>query len=184
MEASPTTIPDVLLIRAGRREDTRGWFQETWRADRFATLGIATPFVQDNQSFSTERGTVRGLHFQRAPHAQAKLVRVITGRIFDVALDLRRSSATFGRHTAIDLGPQEGLALYIPAGFAHGFCALAPATLVSYKVSGLHAPQAEAGVLWNDPALGIAWPIAEAQAILSDRDRRLPPLAALAPPFD
>jgi dTDP-4-dehydrorhamnose 3,5-epimerase len=182
MDIDSLHLPDVKLVRPRRFGDERGWFMETYRHEAFLAAGIADEFVQDNQSFSAARGTVRGLHLQRPPHAQAKLVRVLSGRILDVAVDLRRSSATFGQHVAVEI-PDDGTSVYVPMGFAHGFCTLTDNVTVAYKVSGTYAPQAEAGVRWNDPALGISWPVSEAEATLSAKDRRLPFLAELEPVF-
>jgi dTDP-4-dehydrorhamnose 3,5-epimerase len=182
MDILPLPLPDLKLLRPKRFGDERGWFMETYRRDALAAAGIDESFVQDNQSFSAARGTVRGLHLQRPPRAQAKLVRVLAGRILDVALDLRRSSPSFGRHVAVEL-EADGTSIYIPAGFAHGFCTLTADVMVAYKVSDTYAPEAETGVLWNDPALGIAWPVTESEATLSARDSRLPRLAELEPIF-
>ena len=183
MDIVPLAIPDLKLARPKRSGDARGWFMETYRRGRMADVGVTADFVQDNQSFSATRGTVRGLHLQKPPRAQAKLIRVLSGRIFDVALDLRGSSRTYGRHVAIELGAEDGVSLYIPPGFAHGFCTLTENVMVAYKVSDTYAPEAEAGVLWSDPALGIAWPVAGTEAVVSERDRRLPLLSALEPIF-
>lgn len=183
MEIVPLAIPEVRIVRPKRIGDARGWLMETYRRDLFAAAGIDDDFCQDNASFSAVRGTVRGLHCQRPPWAQAKLVSVLSGRILDVALDLRRSSPSFGGHVAVELDAGEPAALYIPAGFAHGFCTLTDSVTIAYKVSAAYAPEAEAGVSWADPALGIAWPVAEAEAIVSERDRGLPRLAELGPLF-
>jgi dTDP-4-dehydrorhamnose 3,5-epimerase len=182
MDIDSLHLPDVKLVRPRRFGDERGWFMETYRREAFLAARIDDEFVQDNQSFSAARGTVRGLHLQKPPHAQAKLVRVLSGCILDVAVDLRRSSPTFGQHVAVEI-PDDGTSVYVPVGFAHGFCTLTDNVTVAYKVSGPYAPQAEAGVRWNDPALGIAWPVAEAEATLSAKDRKLPFLADLEPVF-
>lgn len=184
MDIVSLAIPDIKLLRPRRFADARGWFMETWRRDTFAAKGIDADFVQDNQSFSALRGTVRGLHFQRPPRAQAKLVRVLAGRLFDVVIDLRRSSPHYGRHVTVELDAAGGAMLYIPVGFAHGFCTLTDAVSVFYKASDTYAPESEAGILWNDPALAIAWPVTAAEAVLSDKDRQLPRLADLPPVFD
>ncbi len=183
MEIVPLAIPEVRIIRPKRIGDARGWLMETYRRDLLAEAGIHDDFCQDNHSLSTAAGTVRGLHCQRPPHAQAKLVSVLSGRILDVALDLRRSSASFGRHVAVELDAEEASSLYIPVGFAHGFCTLTDSVTIAYKVSDLYAPEAELGVSWNDPALEIAWPVGEAEAIVSERDRGLPRLAELGSLF-
>jgi dTDP-4-dehydrorhamnose 3,5-epimerase len=183
MEVSALAIPDVKLVTPRRFADPRGVFVETFSRSRFAEAGLAADFVQDNHSLSRPAGTVRGLHFQRAPHAQAKLVRVLRGAIFDVALDIRPGSPTYGRHVAIELSAESGGMILIPEGFAHGFCTLTADTEVFYKVSRDYAPRHEGGILWNDPALDIAWPVDAARAVLSDRDRKWPRLSELAEPI-
>jgi dTDP-4-dehydrorhamnose 3,5-epimerase len=136
--------------------------------------GIDAAFVQDNFSLSRNVGTVRGLHFQTSPHAQAKLVRVSRGRILDVAVDLRRSSATYGKHVAVELSRENWTQIYIPTGFAHGFCTLEPDTEVIYKVTSPYAPQADAGILWSDPDIAIAWPVSPENVTVSEKDAQLP----------
>ena len=176
------SVPGPLLVQTRRLEDARGFFSETYNARAFAEAGIRSAFVQDNHSLSREQGTVRGLHFQRPPHAQEKLVRVAKGRILDVAVDIRKGSPTWGKHVAVELNDADGRQLYVPAGFAHGFCTLVPDTEVIYKVTDFWSPDCEDGVLWNDPALGIAWPdFAGTQ--LTAKDAALAPLAALDSPF-
>jgi dTDP-4-dehydrorhamnose 3,5-epimerase len=177
MQIDETAIPGVLLIRPKRHEDHRGFFCETYSAGTLAASGIGVAMVQDNHSLSRGRGTVRGLHLQLAPQAQAKLVRVVRGAILDVAVDLRRGAPTFGKHVAMVLDAASGAQLFIPEGFAHGFCTLEPDTEVFYKVSAPYAPALERGVRWNDPALGIAWPACADAALMSARDRALPLLA-------
>lgn len=174
----------ILLIVPRRFGDARGYFAETYRRDAFRALGVAADFVQDNQSLSARAGTVRGLHFQAPPAAQAKLVRAIRGAVFDVAVDLRRGSASYGRWCAATLTAAGGEQVYIPRGFAHGFCTLEPDTEVAYKIDGYYAPEHDSGVLWNDPQIGIAWPVEPAEAILSERDRKLPRLGEIDPPFE
>ncbi|MDP6951657.1 MAG: dTDP-4-dehydrorhamnose 3,5-epimerase [Alphaproteobacteria bacterium] len=183
MEVEATAIPAVKLIRPRVFRDSRGCFSETYRSDSYAQAGIDTAFVQDNLSLSPTPGTVRGLHFQLPPHAQAKLVSVASGRVLDVALDLRRGSPTFAQHVAVELSAADGEQLFVPEGFAHGFCSLAPDTRVTYKVSAFYAPDHEAGLRWDDPTLGIVWPVAAADALLSDKDLALPALAAFETPF-
>jgi dTDP-4-dehydrorhamnose 3,5-epimerase len=180
MEVTALSIPDVKLIKPRRISDPRGFFAETFSRRRFAEAGLTADFVQDNQSMSRPAGTVRGLHFQRPPHAQAKLVRVLRGAIFDVALDIRPGSATYGKHVAIELTAEDGAMILIPEGFAHGVCTLRANTEILYKVNRDYAPQQEGGILWNDPALGIAWPVDPADAVLSDRDRRWPTFSEYA----
>jgi dTDP-4-dehydrorhamnose 3,5-epimerase len=160
--------------------DARGYFFEAFRQDIFerdVAPGVA--FVQDNQSLSAQTGTVRGLHFQLAPRAQAKLVRVLRGAILDVAVDIRPGSASFGRHVAVRLSAEEKNQLYVPAGFAHGFCTLEPDTEIHYKTSDFYSPEHDRGLAWDDPELGIDWPVGPDEAILSERDRRHPRLADL-----
>ena len=177
MDVRPTQIPDVKLLVLRKHGDTRGFFSETYNRRDFAALGIGLEFVQDNQALSGPAGTVRGLHYQLAPAAQSKLVRVTRGRIFDVAVDIRRSSPTFGKFASSELSADEWNQLYIPAGFAHGYCTLTADTEVIYKVSAYYTPAHERAIRWNDPAIGITWPIGEAAAIISDRDRQSPLLA-------
>ena len=174
----PLALPGVVLIETPRFGDARGWFCETYSQRTFAQNGVELAFVQDNMSFSAAPGTVRGLHYQSAPFAQDKLVRVLKGSILDVAVDIRKSSATFGRHVCVFLSAENGRALLIPAGFAHGFITREPDTLVAYKVTGLYAPAHDHGIFWADPQLGIDWDIgAETEAILSAKDQALPLLA-------
>lgn len=179
MRIAPQAISDVLLITGQRFRDPRGWFRETYNSRAFADAGIGVDFEQDNESCSMQGGTVRGLHYQLPPFAQAKLVRVLRGAIFDVAVDLRLGSRSFGRHVAVRLDAEGDDALFVPAGFAHGFCTLADNTVISYKVSTLYAPEYERGVRWDDPALGIDWPVTAERAVVSDKDEALPRLAAV-----
>ena len=172
------SIPDVRLITPRRFGDHRGWFTETWSR---RTLDIA--FCQDNMSLSAEVGTIRGLHFQKPPHAQAKLVMVLQGAILDVAVDIRRASPTFGRHVAVELSAAAGNQLLIPRGFAHGFCTLEPGTQVMYKVDDFYAPESDAGIFWADPDLAINWPVRVDQAHLSPKDLGLPRLKDIESPF-
>lgn len=178
MKFVPAGLPGVVLVEPHVHADSRGSFREEYRRDRFAAAGITDDFVQDNVSRS-RRGVVRGLHFQRAPRSQAKLVRVLSGAVHDVVVDLRRGSATLGRHLAVRLQADDGRWLYVPAGFAHGFLSLEDDTDVLYKVSDLYSPEHEGGVRWDDPALGISWPGDPAAFLLSDKDRALPTLAEL-----
>lgn len=179
LSVEPTDIPDVKIVTTGRFGDERGFFSEVYNRKRFFEAGLAIEFVQDNHSWSAKAGTVRGLHFQSIPFAQDKLVRVARGRILDVAVDIRRSSPTFGRHVAVELSAENWRQLLVPIGFAHGFCTLEPNTEVLYKVSGDYAPEHDHGLAWDDPDLAIRWPVAPDQAILSDKDRRHPTLAGL-----
>ena len=179
----PLSIADVLLVRPHFFHDSRGRFAETYRRDAFAVAGIAANFVQENQSFSTRQGTIRGLHFQRPPAVQAKLVRVLRGSIFDVAVDLRAGSATFGKWVGATLTASGGEQLFIPQGFAHGFCTLEADVEVGYKCDAYYAPAAEGGLHYADPSLAIAWPAAAGSMIASDRDRALPYFATFKTPF-
>jgi len=176
----PLAIPEVMLITPRRHGDDRGWFSETWSRRVMLDAGLDLDFIQDNQAFNARSGTVRGLHFQKTPHAQTKLVRVLAGSVFDVAVDLRANSPTLGQWVGARLTAEGGEQLLIPRGFAHGYCTLEDATMLAYKVDGDYAPQAEAGVLWNDPELAIDWPVAADAVILSDKDLRLPRLRDLA----
>lgn len=173
-------IPDVKLITPKRFFDARGFFSETYTERSLIDAGIDADFVQDNQSYSSTMGVVRGLHFQSPPHAQGKLVRVAQGAIFDVALDIRRGSPTYGQHVSAVLSAENWNQLWIPVGFAHGFCTLEPDTAVLYKTTDYYAPECSHGIRWDDPALRIAWPIRADQAVLSEVDLRYPPLAESA----
>lgn len=164
-------LQDVKLIRPPKFGDERGFFSELYSQRSLAEHGIGDSFVQDNCSLSAEPGTIRGMHFQLPPEAQAKLVRVERGAIFDAFVDLRRHSPTFGQAGWTELRAEDWTQLYVPAGFAHGLCTLEPGTIVHYKVSAFYAPTLDRGILWNDPALGIPWPEAAEQAIVSDKDR-------------
>jgi dTDP-4-dehydrorhamnose 3,5-epimerase len=183
MQIEDTALEGVKLITARRFGDNRGFFAETWNAKAFASLGIASDFVQDNHSLSAEVGTVRGLHFQAPPHAQAKLVRCGRGAIFDVAVDIRRGSATYGKWVGYELSAENGAQMFIPEGFAHGFVTLQPDSEIVYKCSDYYAPESEGAVRWNDPAIGIDWPLSGA-AILSDKDTEAQLLADLDSPFE
>lgn len=166
-------IPDVLLIKPNRHHDERGFFAETYRESQLDEIGIAVRFVQDNHSFSIQKGTLRGLHYQRAPHAQDKLVRVIRGSILAVAVDLRDGSITFGKYVSAELTAQNGWQLLLPKGFAHGFVTLEPNTEIIYKVSNYYSVECEAGIRWNDPDLAIEWKL-DGSPVLSERDKTLP----------
>lgn len=170
-------VPDVLLLSPPRFRDPRGFFSETWNAMRFADAGIRGPFVQDNDAYSAERGVLRGLHLQIGRNAQGKLIRVVRGSIWDVAVDVRRGSPTYGHHVSALLSAENWHQLWVPVGFLHGYVTLEPDTEVIYKVTAPYDKSAERGVVWNDPALGIDWPIPDGQLFLSDKDRVLPRLA-------
>ena len=174
-------MPSVQLIETKRHCDARGWFTEVYSEATYARLGVECRFVQDNHSLSSPSFTVRGLHFQTPPHAQDKLVRCIRGRIFDVAVDVRGQSPTFGRYVGVELSAENGRQLYIPVGFAHGFLTLEPNCEVTYKVSNFYAPECDGGVRWD--SAGIDWPLSEATPALSAKDAALPPLEAFDSPF-
>jgi len=183
LEIEETAIPGLRILKPRRFGDARGWFAETFNRQALAEAGIDIDFVQDNESLSAAPGTIRGLHFQTPGFAQTKLVRVLTGAVFDVAVDIRRGSPTWGAHVAVELTAENGRQLLVPQGFAHGFCTLVPDTRVFYKVDAYYSPAHDAGLRWDDPALGIDWPVAPDKATLSDKDRRLPQLADIANPF-
>jgi len=177
-------IPGVLLIRTKRFADKRGYFSETYNAKVFGEAGISCVFVQDNQSLSEQPGTIRGLHFQKPADMQAKLVRVLRGAIYDVAVDLRRKSSTYGSWCSAHLTSEGGEQLFVPRGFAHGFCTLEPNTEVAYKVDGFYSPACDAGLHWDDPNLAIAWPVPKDKILVSEKDQKLPFFAQFETPFD
>ena len=184
MEFEETKIRGVVLVKPKRHGDQRGFFSETYKRQAFEEAGLFLDFVQENHSLSAETGTVRGLHYQSPPFAQDKLVRVVRGRILDVAVDIRRSSPTYGRHVAVELSAENWFQLLVPIGFAHGFCTLQPDTEVIYKVTAPYAPANDFGIAWDDPALGIAWPVDPEDAVLSVKDRQQPGFADLASVFE
>ncbi|RVT94959.1 dTDP-4-dehydrorhamnose 3,5-epimerase [Sphingomonas crocodyli] len=173
----------IRIITPARHGDARGWFMESWREDRLAAAGVDCRFVQDNHSFSATVGTLRGVHFQTPPHAQAKLIRCTRGAVIDVAVDLRRGSPTYGRHVAIELSAENGRQMFIPVGFGHGFVTITPDCELLYKCSAYYAPEADAGLRWDCPDLAIDWGLNGREPTLSDRDRRLPCLAEFDSPF-
>ena len=181
MDIKLLDIPGVMLLTPKIFRDTRGFFSETYNREAWQASGLTAEFVQDNQSLSRDPGVVRGLHFQIAPKAQGKIVRVVRGAIFDVAVDIRPGSPTYGRFVTATLSADNWTQIWIPAGFAHGLCTLEPDTEVLYKVTAPYAPALDRGIAWDDPALGIPWPVAPGKAILSDKDRRHPRLADLPP---
>jgi dTDP-4-dehydrorhamnose 3,5-epimerase len=184
MDIGKFAIPDVKLIVPKRLSDARGYFSEIWNDQLFREeIGNVT-FVQDNQSASAKKGTLRGLHFQKPPYAQGKLVRVVRGSIFDVAVDIRKGSPTYGRHVAVRLDAAEGAQVWVPPGFLHGFCTLEDETEVFYKVTAYYSPVHDAGVLWRDPDLDINWPVESHSVILSEKDQRNPLLRDLPDFFD
>ena len=183
MDAKATDIPGVLLLKPRFFHDARGFFVETYNMHAAREAGLQAEFVQDNQALSRKRGTVRALHFQVPPRVQGKLVRVLRGSVYDAAVDLRVGSPTYGRWVAATLTAQGGEQLFVPRGFAHGYCTLEPDTEVAYKVDEYYAPDCEKGLIWDDPTLAVGWPVAQADAVLSDKDRILPRLADFASPF-
>ncbi len=173
MRVSPTSLPGVLLIEPDVHRDRRGFLLETYQVEKYRDGGIPEPFVQDNHSRSTQ-GTLRGLHLQRR-RPQGKLIRVVVGEIWDVAVDVRRGSPTFGQWAGVSLSAENFVQCYVPAGFAHGFCVVSPVAEVEYKCTDLYDPGGEIGIAWNDPQLAITWPVSE--PALSDRDRGNPLMA-------
>ena len=184
LEVRPLALPDVKLICSARARDQRGYFAETYVRRDFEAAGLTCDFVQDNQSGSAAAGTIRGLHFQIPPFAQTKLVRVLRGRILDVVVDLRRSSRSYGEHLAVELSEAAGEQLLVPAGFAHGFCTLEPDSIVFYKVDNVYSAEHDRGVHRADASLGIEWPVAAADAVVSEKDRGLPQFRELPAYFD
>lgn len=174
MDVQPTQIPDVVRIQPKVFGDERGFFSETYNQHALAERGIEVPFVQDNHSYSAQQGTIRGIHFQIPPYAQAKLVRVVRGAILDVAVDLRKGSPTFGQHVSEVISAEAWNQLLIPEGFGHAFCTLEPDTEIIYKVSDYYAPDHDRGLRWNDPDLAIDWPVAPEGALLSEKDQSHP----------
>jgi len=184
LTVTSAAIDAVKIVTPKLIADSRGAFCETYNQERFAEHGIVPDFVQDNQSVSAAIGTIRGLHFQSHPAAQAKLIRVLNGRILDVAVDLRRSSPTYGKWVAEEVSAGNRKQIFIPVGFAHGFCTLEIDTCVFYKVSDFYSPPNDFGVAWDDPDLGIDWPVAPSKATLSDKDRRMPAFKSLPGYFE
>ncbi|MDN2566000.1 dTDP-4-dehydrorhamnose 3,5-epimerase [Aquibium sp. A9E412] len=177
LEVRELGLDGVLELRPKAFADARGFFSETYNSRRMAEAGIALTFVQDNHSLSREAGVLRGLHYQVPPHAQAKLVRVVRGRIFDVAVDIRRGSPTFAQWVGLEVSAERWNQILVPAGFAHGFLTLEPDTEVIYKVSDFYAPQHDRAIRFDDPAIGIDWPVDPARIRLSDKDAAAPSLA-------
>lgn len=179
MEITALAIPEIKILRPKKFGDNRGFFSETYSKRSFEAAGLHYDFVQDNHSLSAGTGTVRGLHFQLPPFAQDKLVRVVKGSILDVAVDIRKGSPTFGQHVSAVISAEEWNQILVPIGFAHGFCTLEPDTEVIYKVTNFYSAEHDRGLLWNDPDLGIAWPVAAEQAELSGKDLKNPRFAEL-----
>lgn len=183
MKLTPLSIPDVLLLEPKQYGDERGFFSEVYNARVFAKADLSYNWVQINHSMSREKSTLRGLHFQTPPNAQAKLIRVTRGALFDVAVDLRVGSPTFGEWVSVTLSAKAWNQVLIPTGFAHGYLTLEPETEVVYKVDDYYAPEADSGVIWNDPDLAIDWPLDDIGPVLSAKDRGLPRLAKIDSPF-
>lgn len=183
MQIAQTALPGVMILTPVRHGDDRGFFSESWNKARLAEHGITVEFVQDNHSLSRDVGTVRGLHFQTPPHAQVKLVRCGRGAFLDVAVDIRRGSATFGKWVDVELTAENGRQLLVPEGFAHGFVTRAPDTEIVYKCSDYYAPECDRALMFDDPALGIDWGVTRQNAILSSKDAAAPALADLDNPF-
>ena len=183
MQVTRMAIPDVLMLRPKRHGDARGYFVETFSDRNFRRQVADVAFVQDNEALSAQKGTVRGLHFQRRPSAQGKLVRALKGALFDVAVDIREGSPTFGRHVSALLTAETGDQLWVPPGFAHGYCTLEADSVIAYKVTDFYSVADDAGLAWDDPALGIEWPVGSGEALLSDKDMRQPKLSELPPHF-
>jgi len=183
MDVKEFALPGLKLLTPRRFADSRGYFSETYNSRAFEQAGIGIKFVQDNESFSTTKGTVRALHFQVPPAPQTKLVRILRGSVIDVAVDLRVGSPTYGRWEKVTLSAENGRQLLVPQGFAHGICTLEPDTVVAYKVDEFYAPASDSGLIWNDPDLAIDWPVGPNQAVLSDKDQKLGRLRDFKSPF-
>jgi len=179
MKTHIQSIPGIVLIEPKRFEDNRGWFSETWNATRMAEIGIEENFVQDNHSYSRKAGTIRGLHCQVGQYAQGKLVSCVKGQIWDVAVDIRAGSPTFGKYVAAILSACNGHQLWIPPGFLHGFCTMENDCEVIYKVTSQYHKESERGVIWNDSEIGLPWPIEPENAVISEKDMSMPKLAEI-----
>lgn len=183
MTAHRLKIPDLIVLEPARHGDERGFFSEIYNQERARNAGIELDIVQENFSMSAQQYTVRGLHFQTPPAAQAKLVQVLQGSILDVVVDVRRGSPWFGQHVSVELSATNWQQLWVPVGFAHGLCTLEPDTAVLYKVSAPYSAEHDSGIQWNDPELGIDWPVEQSNALLSAKDQQLKPLADFDSPF-
>lgn len=181
MKFVPTTLRDAFIVEPQVFGDNRGFFLETYSKKDFKKAGIETEFIQDNHSMSAKKGVLRGLHFQKQPHTQTKLVRVTKGSVYDVIVDLRKESETFGKWEGFELSAKNFKMLYVPEGFAHGFCTLEDNTEFLYKAGAFYNPESEGGIIWNDPTLNINWPINE--PVLSDKDKILPEFKDIESPF-
>lgn len=177
VKITASRLAGVMLVEPERHRDARGFFSEVWNRRELAALGLTADFVQDNLAYSAGAGTVRGLHFTVPPGDYGKLVSVMQGAILDVVVDLRPDAPSYAQHLAIELSSRDGRQVWVPPGFAHGYCTLEPDCLVFYKQTGHYAPELERGVRWDDPALALPWPVSPAEAILSERDLALPSLA-------
>lgn len=177
IEIEETILPEVKLIKPRKFGDERGFFSEVWNDRDLKTAGITADFIQDNHAFSAEKGTIRGLHYQMPPKAQGKLVRVTCGAVLDVAVDIRRGSPNFGKYVAVELSSENWHQLWVPAGFAHGYCTLTTDVEFLYKVTNDYSPEHEQGIIWNDPDLGIDWHIPNNETVLSGKDQILPRLS-------
>ena len=184
MQIDQTSLPGVLVLTPARHGDSRGFFSESWNRATLEQAGINVDFVQDNHSMSETTGTVRGLHYQTPPQAQAKLVRCGRGALLDVAVDIQRGSPTFGKWVAVELSFDNGRQLLIPAGFAHGFATRAPMTEIIYKCSAAYAPDCDRGIRWDDPVISVDWGLGDTAAVLSAKDRAAPLLADADLPFE
>lgn len=183
MRIEATAIEGIVAITPPRFGDHRGYFSEVFKDGWFRENVADVTFIQDNESLSAQPGTIRGLHFQIPPFAQGKLVRCLAGRIMDVVVDIREGSPSFGKWLSQELSPENGMQLWVPAGFAHGFATLEPNSVISYKVTAPYSPQHDRGIAWNDPVIGIRWPFDERDMVLSDKDKTLPRLADLPSDF-
>ncbi|MEQ9506368.1 MAG: dTDP-4-dehydrorhamnose 3,5-epimerase [Hyphomonas sp.] len=183
LKVESLAIPDVKLVTPARFGDARGYFSETYNADRFKAAGVTADFIQDNHSYSAPVGTVRGLHFQAPPFAQAKLVRVVRGAVIDVAVDARKGSPTYGKWVKAELSAENGVQIFVPRGFLHGFATLQPDTEIQYKVDAPYSKENDGAVLWNDPELAIDWGIDPATATLSKKDATAQRFSDFASPF-
>ncbi len=183
MKVESLAIQEVKLLTPPRYNDPRGFFSETWKQGAFADAGVPGPFIQDNHAVSTSRGVLRGLHCQIGPNAQGKLVRCVRGAIFDVAIDIRKGSPTYGKWVGAEISAENWTQIWVPVGFLHAYCTLTEETEVIYKVTGPYDKSAERGVIWNDPDIGIQWPVAAGQVLLSDKDKVLPRLRDCEPWF-
>ncbi|MGO6737437.1 dTDP-4-dehydrorhamnose 3,5-epimerase [Rhizobium ruizarguesonis] len=183
MRIETTAIEGIVAITPPRFGDHRGYFSEVFKDAWFRENVADVTFIQDNESLSAQTGTIRGLHFQIPPFAQGKLVRCLAGRIMDVVVDIREGSPSFGKWLSQELSPENGMQLWVPAGFAHGFATLEPNSVISYKVTAPYSPQHDRGIAWNDPAIGIRWPFDERDMVSSDKDKTLPRLTDLPSHF-